>query len=246
MSTLLLSDLHLPATPSPLRTAFIAFLQGPARLARRVYLLGDVFEYWIGDDTGLRDYAPEIDAMKALSDQGVQLFFMHGNRDFVVGPAFAGAAGLQLLDDPTVIDLDGVPTLLSHGDLFCTDDLAYQRWRRFSRNRSGLAVFRLLPEALRQRIAGAARRRSIDDKSAKPESIMDVNEAAVRQAFGHYGVSRIIHGHTHRPARHAVVRDDGTPAERIVLADWRPQRMEFLACEGAEMQRIALPAPASA
>ena len=240
MSALLLSDLHLPAVESPLRLAFIALLDGPARLARQVYLLGDVFEYWIGDDVGLRDYAPEVAALRRLVDQGVEVFFMHGNRDFVVGRAFARATGVKLLDDPTVVTLCGARTLLSHGDLFCTDDLAYQKWRRFSRNRPGLAIFRRLPESLRQRIAGRARQRSADDKRGKSESIMDVNEHAVQKAFDVYDVRRLIHGHTHRPREHVYPRADGPDAERIVLADWRPDRIEILACEEGRLRRIAL------
>ncbi len=246
MSTLLLSDLHLPSGPSPLRDAFLEFLKGPARQAQRVYLLGDLFEYWIGDDSGLRDYAPEVAALRSLGDSGVELFFMHGNRDFVIGPRFARAAGLSLLDDPAVIELCGVATLLSHGDLFCTDDIAYQKWRRFSRNKSGLAIFRRLPEFLRQRIAGSARRRSADDKRAKSEAIMDVNDAAIRQAFTQYGVSRLIHGHTHRPAEHVHVLADGRHCERIVLADWRPQQLEYLACDNGRLHRVALPIPIAA
>ncbi len=238
MSTLLLSDLHLPAGPSPLREAFLSFLDGPARLAKQVYLLGDLFEYWIGDDTGLRDYAPEVAALRALGHSGVELFFMHGNRDFVIGPRFAHAAGVTLLQDPVVVELCGKPTLLSHGDLFCTDDVGYQKWRRFSRNKLGLAIFRRLPEALRQRVAGSARRRSTSGKLQKTDAIMDVNGSAILEAFSRYGVTRMIHGHTHRPATHLHPLADGQQGERIVLADWRPQQIEFLACEKGKLQRV--------
>ncbi len=134
MSTLLLSDLHLPTHPSPLRGAFAEFLKGPARKAEAVYILGDLFEVWVGDDDGLRAYEAECRALSLLS-KVVPVFFMHGNRDFLLGAAFAASTGVRLLDDPTVINLHGTPTLLSHGDAFCTDDVGYQRWRRFSRQR---------------------------------------------------------------------------------------------------------------
>ena len=236
MTTLLLSDLHLPLQASPLRQAFARFLAGPARQAETVYILGDLFEYWIGDDAGLRDYAAEVLELRALADHGVHLRFMHGNRDFLVGRRFAQAAGLELLRDPLRIELDGVSTLLSHGDIWCTDDHAYQRWRRFSRNPLAQRVFGLLPEARRHRIAGAARQQSEVDKSHKPEAIMDVNEEAVRGAFRKHGVRRIIHGHTHRPAEHHY-DIDGSTRERIVLADWRPEHREYLVCDGNGLHR---------
>jgi UDP-2,3-diacylglucosamine hydrolase len=239
MSTLLLSDLHLPLEDSPLRRGFARFLAGPAREAQEVCILGDLFEYWIGDDAGLRDYAAEVLALRALADRGVRLRFMHGNRDFLVGRRFAAAAGVELLPDPLRLELDGMSTLLSHGDIWCTDDHAYQRWRRFSRRPLVQRIFGLLPEARRHRIAGAARRQSEADKSHKPETIMDVNEAAVREAFRAQDVARIIHGHTHRPAGHRY-DIDGTARERIVLADWRPERMEYLVCADGALRRQAL------
>ncbi len=239
MTTLLLSDLHLPLQASPLREAFARFLAGPARQAQAVYILGDLFEHWIGDDAGLRDYAAEALELRALADLGVRVRFMHGNRDFLVGRRFAQAAGLELLRDPLRIELCGVSTLLSHGDLWCTDDHAYQRWRRFSRNPLAQRVFGLLPEARRHRIAGAARQQSEVDKSHKPEAIMDVNEAAVRAAFRKYGAQRIIHGHTHRPAEHHY-DIDGSTRERIVLADWRPEHMEYLVSDSGGLRRQTL------
>ncbi len=232
MTTLLLSDVHLPNQPSPLRAAFVRFLAGPARAAETVYILGDLFEYWIGDDVGQREYGPEFTALRALSDSGVRIRFMHGNRDFLVGKRFAAATGVELLPDPLRLELAGVPTLLSHGDIFCTDDLAYQRWRRFSRNPLAQAIYHRLPESLRLRVAGTARAGSEN----KPSMIMDVNEAAVRNAFVQYKVPRIIHGHTHRPAEHAY-DIDGQACERIVLADWRPQRLEYVICDASSWRR---------
>lgn len=235
MKTLLLSDLHLPNEASPLRTAFARFLAGPAREADELYILGDLFEYWIGDDVGLREYEAEAGELRTLRRHGVRIFLMHGNRDFVVGHRFAQAAGVELIADPLKVDLAGAPTLLSHGDIFCTDDHAYQRWRRISRNKLGQAVFHLLPESQRLRIAGSARSGSRN----KPGAIMDVNEGAVREAFRRHQVSRIIHGHTHRPAEHRY-DIDGRTCERIVLADWRPERLEYLRCDEQGLQRRTL------
>jgi UDP-2,3-diacylglucosamine hydrolase len=239
VTTLLLSDLHLPLEDSPLRQGFARFLAGPARTAEAVYILGDLFEYWIGDDAGLRDYAAEVQALRALADSGVRVRLMHGNRDFLVARRFAKATGAKLLHDPVRMELGGELTLLSHGDIWCTDDHAYQRWRRFSRRPLVQRIFGLLPQAQRHRIAGAARQRSDVDKSHKPEAIMDVNEAAIREAFAASGVSRIIHGHTHRPAEHHY-DIDGAACERIVLADWRPEHREYLAVVDGGWERRTL------
>lgn len=225
--TLFVSDLHLPAEASPLRDAFARFLAGPARQAQAVYILGDLFEVWIGDAEGLREYTVERSSLRGLVAAGVPVFFQHGNRDFLVGQDFAQATGVQLLPDPFRLTLAGVPTLLSHGDLFCTDDVGYQRWRRFSRNGASQAVFRSLPAGLRDRIAGGVRARSGEQKALKSSAIMDVNEGAIAEAFAHHGVQRIIHGHTHRPGDHRYERPDGVRL-RHVLADWHPGRCEAL------------------
>lgn len=239
MATLFLSDLHLPAGASPLRDAFAGFLEGTARSAEQVFILGDLFEYWIGDDAGLQTYAREISRIAALSALKVPVYFMHGNRDFLVDGQFAQVTGAHILPDPYVLNLYGTPTLVSHGDLFCTDDLAYQRWRRFSRNRLAQRLFCLLPQAGRQKIAGGLRAQSDGQKRYKPEDIMDVNEHAISTAFPKHGVQCMIHGHTHRPAEH---RYDiaGRLCERIVLADWRPGRMEYLRVDENSCVRIAL------
>lgn len=232
--TLLLSDLHLPVDPSPLRDAFRRFLAGPAREAEAVYILGDLFEYWIGDDLGVLDYAEEIRLLAGLTQQGVQVFFQRGNRDFLVGTCFSALSGVHLLPDPVVVDLYGTPTLLSHGDLLCTDDVGYQRWRRFAHNAVVQRLFLTLPRAWRERVALRVRGRSNVQKRYKPEDIMDVNAAAVGACFRRSGARRLIHGHTHRPARHAL--DGG--CERIVLADWRPDRMEVLEVSPGGLRRI--------
>ena len=239
MATLLVSDLHLPAGPSPLRKTFLDFLAGPAREAGDVYILGDLFEYWIGDDVGLQLYGAETRALRALTDAGVRRVFAHGNRDFFVSDAFLEASGVALLDDPTRLHLGGVPTLISHGDEFCTDDVAYQRWRRFCRWRPAQRAFMRLPRAARERIAGGVRKTSLVQQRSKAEDIMDVNDGAIRNAFRKHGVTRIIHGHTHRPAQHRY-EVDGRACERIVLADWRPGRAEYLRVDDSTCERVAL------
>jgi UDP-2,3-diacylglucosamine hydrolase len=236
---LFLADLHLPAGPSPFRDAFRRFCAGPAREASTVYILGDLFEYWIGDDVGLEQYADETAALRTLANSGVRVLIGHGNRDFLIGPAFLTAVGAQALEDASRIELQGTPTLLAHGDEFCIDDVAYQRWRRFCRNPIAQSVFRKLPRRARERVAGGLRKTSLVEKRMKPEDIMDVNDGAVRAAFQRHGVTRIIHGHTHRPAEHRY-EIDGRDCERIVLADWRSERLEYLRVDESVIQRIRL------
>jgi UDP-2,3-diacylglucosamine hydrolase len=239
VTAFLVSDLHLPAGPSPLRQTFLDFLAGPAREAQDLYILGDLFEYWIGDDVGLEIYGEEIRALRALHDAGVGVHFAHGNRDFLVDGTFLTASGARLMDDPSTLELAGERTLVSHGDEFCTDDVAYQRWRHFCRWRAGQKMFSNLPRGLRERIAGSVRKTALVEKRSKADDIMDVNDAAIREAFRSRGVTRIIHGHTHRPAEHRYVVD-GRACERIVLADWRPERMEVLRVDGSGFERIRL------
>jgi UDP-2,3-diacylglucosamine hydrolase len=237
--SLFISDLHLPAAPSPLRETFARFLAGPARAAGAVYILGDLFEVWIGDDAGLEAYAAERAGLQALTAAGVRAYFQHGNRDFLVGRRFAAATGVQILPDPHPLDLHGLPTLLSHGDLFCTDDVRYQRWRRFARNPATQAIFNVLPLAARARIAGGVRAGTTADMRNKADDIMDASEAAVAAAFREHNVARIIHGHTHRPADHRY-DIDGRECWRHVLADWRSGRCEALRVDAASVNRILL------
>lgn len=228
---LLLSDLHLPNEPSPLREGFLHFLDGPARSAEAVYILGDLFEYWVGDDVGLQDYAAEIAALAALTGSGVKLYFMAGNRDFLVSRRFATASGARILKDPQLVELGGVPTLISHGDRYCSDDVGYQRWRRFSRNACAQWLFMRLPRHIRHSIAGGLRHKSGAETRNKPSAIMDVNEATIRTTMQQHGVTRMIHGHTHRPADHLLQLRGGVRATRIVLADWHLDRMEYLSID---------------
>jgi UDP-2,3-diacylglucosamine hydrolase len=177
--------------------------------------------------------------LRALTAAGVPVYFQHGNRDFLVGTEFAAATGVQLLADPLKLDLHGVPTLVSHGDLWCTDDVRYQRWRRFSRNGIAQAVFGALPRGWRERFVGAVRADSAARKRMTAADIMDVNDAAIRAAFAASGVTRMIHGHTHRPATHDYDLG-GRHCQRFVLADWHPGRCAALRVDDAGVQSVPL------
>lgn len=222
MSVLFISDLHLDPDRPAITDLFLAFLQGPAASARDLYILGDLFEAWVGDDAPLDDYRRVIRALAGLRERGVGVHIMHGNRDFLLGRGFAHATGAALLEDPTVIDLYGRPTAIMHGDSLCTDDVAYQEFRRKVRRRWLQRAFLCLPRKLRYRIAADMRRRSREHQRHKSPQIMDVNGQAVREAFRGIGVTQIIHGHTHRPGMHACTVD-GRACRRIVLGDWYEQ-----------------------
>jgi len=220
MSTLFISDLHLQDQRPEVYRWLQAFLAKPARQAEALYILGDLFEYWIGDDA-LSPLATELAReIAALSDAGLPIFFVHGNRDFLLGPAYAARAGLTLLPEESVVDLYGQPTLLLHGDTLCTDDSEYQAFRRQSREPSWQAAVLARSVEERLQLAREARDASMKHTGSSAMEIMDVNQEAVRDAFHRHGVRRMIHGHTHRPAVHHHDLTDGSSGERIVLADW--------------------------
>lgn len=220
MPTLFISDLHLQDSRPEIQKWFLAFLNGAARQAEALYILGDLFEYWIGDDA-LSPLAAEMAVETSrLSAVGVACFFIHGNRDFLLGKDYAQRAGLRLLPEETVIDLYGRPTLLLHGDTLCTDDLEYQAFRRQARDPAWQAAALAQSVEERLRMAKAARDASMKHTGSVAMEIMDVNESAVQAAFRRHGVNRMIHGHTHRPAFHRCELADGAVGERIVLADW--------------------------
>ncbi|WP_051711357.1 UDP-2,3-diacylglucosamine diphosphatase [Andreprevotia chitinilytica] len=213
---LFISDLHLsPADPAT-AAAFHAFLVGQAREATALYILGDLFEVWIGDDQSNDPfYAEQVRAIRALVDTGTPVYFMPGNRDFLCGNRFASAAGLALLADPTVIAPFGMPVLLAHGDAYCTDDAAYQRFRRIVRSPITQWLWLRLPFSWRNREAAKLRQQSQQHNRAKADYILDVNVQAVEAAMQWANSATLIHGHTHRPARHTQI--NGT---RWVLPDW--------------------------
>ncbi len=222
MTTLFISDLHLAPERPAITDLFLAFLHGPAAAAEALYILGDLFEAWPGDDSPLPEHQRVMAGLSELHASGVRVCVMHGNRDFLLGPRFARRTGASLLADPSVIDLYGRPTALMHGDTLCTDDVDYQAFRRRVRRRWLQRGFLCLPRRLRCHIVEDMRRRSQAHQTRKPAAIMDVNDEAVRQAFRRYQVTQIIHGHTHRPGIHAY-RIDDTPCRRLVLGDWYEQ-----------------------
>lgn len=219
MSTLFVSDLHLDAAWPDVTSQFLAFLRHEARGASALYILGDLFEVWIGDDDPDPAKRAVVSALRDLTASGVPCFVMHGNRDFMLGERFCRDTGCRLIDDGTIVDLEGEPVLLMHGDVLCTDDVNYQRLRRIVRNPFARWILRRLSLAQRERLAARLRAGSRVHTSATAPEIMDVNDAAVRDTFRRAGVRTLIHGHTHRPAMHRL-DIDGAPARRIVLGDW--------------------------
>ena len=222
MTTLLVSDLHLDAGRPGITQLFLDFLAGQARQADALYVLGDLFEAWVGDDDPGEPGASVCAALQALANSGVPVFLMRGNRDFLFGPGIAARCGATLLPDPCVVDLHGRPTLLMHGDLLCSDDAGYQAFRRQVRDPAWQASFLAQPLEARQAFAAKARAASREHQSGMAEGITDTNAATVAAAMSHHGVDRLVHGHTHRPAIHAVTVD-GRPATRVVLGDWYDQ-----------------------
>jgi UDP-2,3-diacylglucosamine hydrolase len=224
MTTLFVSDLHLdPARPG-ITALFGRFLDGEARRADALYILGDLFEAWVGDDDPSPVGAFVAGRLRALADAGVPAYFVRGNRDFLLGADYARRCGMRLLPDPAVVVLHGEPTLLLHGDLLCTDDTAYQQFRAQTRDPAWQARF--LAQPLDARLAFAAQARAASmarygelQASGRAEAITDVAPATVQAWFQRYGVRRMIHGHTHRPAIH----DEGHGRTRIVLGDWYSQ-----------------------
>lgn len=219
MTTLFISDLHLHESRPAVTQAFYQFLQGRAVGADALYILGDFFDAWIGDDDDAPLHAEVAQALRKLADQGTQIYLMHGNRDFLIGNDFAKTAGAELITDPTRIDLYGKPTLLMHGDTLCTLDVEYQAFRQQVRSPAWQQQILAQPLAARRALAAQIRAKSKSMNSMKAEDIMDVTPDEVVRVMRTEGVVQLIHGHTHRPARHQL-EIDGAAAERIVLGDW--------------------------
>jgi UDP-2,3-diacylglucosamine hydrolase len=238
--TLFISDLHLtPERPAQARL-FQDFLARQAAGSAALYILGDLFEAWVGDDDlGSAFNAAIAASIRRLVDAGVPVFFMAGNRDFLAGPGLARATGWTQLPDPTRIDLHGVATLISHGDAYCTDDVAYQDFRRQVREPAWQAEFLSKPLAERHAMAQALREQSEQSKADKKPAIMDVNADAIRLALRQAKATRLIHGHTHRPARHRL-QVDGVVCERWVLTDWY-EGGGYLACEATGCKALPYP-----
>lgn len=229
---LFISDLHLSADRPGVIRLFFEFLEQRAAAASALYILGDLFEYWAGDDDCDEPFNKSvIDALARLAGHGVATYFMAGNRDFLAGDVFARRAGLTILPDPTTIRLFGTPALLMHGDTLCTDDHEYMAFRTQVRSGRWVSEFLSKPLQARKDVIGGLRRQSEDKKRGKDPAIMDVSSTSVESVLAANGYPRLIHGHTHRPARHEH-HIDGHNCERWVLADWY-ERGGVLACDAA-------------
>lgn len=238
MTVLFVSDLHLDATRPAATECFLRFLAGAARNAGTLYILGDLFEVWTGDDAAGAHERTVLDALRRYTGDGYRCSFLRGNRDFLVGAAFATRTGATLLPDEALIEVDGERALLLHGDTLCTDDHSYQQYRRFVHTPAIRALYLALSLRTRDRIAGYARRRSMAANAGKPPAIMDVNAAAVADALRRHGVHLLIHGHTHRPAIHTFDLD-GQAARRVVLGAWYEQGSVLCWTEtGPELRQI--------
>lgn len=231
------SDLHLRAERPDLTERFARFLaDSAASNVAALFILGDLFEYWIGDDD-LEDpfNAGICGLLRSAADMGPRIGFIAGNRDFLIGERFAAAAGMTLLDEAVTVDVGGRPTLLMHGDTVCTDDLPYQEFRRMVRAREWQSAFLARPLAERRAEVENLRRRSVQAMQGKTAEIMDANPAAIRAALAAHGCSRLIHGHTHRPGHESVGSGD---AERWVLSDWDTGRGDALEINASGVRRI--------
>lgn len=229
-TTLFISDLHLCASRPAITAAFLQFLKNTAAKVHALYILGDLFEYWAGDDDIDADFHQQIiTAFSRTAAAGVNIYLMHGNRDFLIGETFCQEAGITLLPDPTMIDLHGQKALLSHGDDLCTDDVAYQQFRSQVRDKKWQAEFLSQPLASRKKHIEAIRARSEQEKTQKSMEIMDVNAEAVNSLLQKHQPDLLIHGHTHRPDCHTVNLGD-RKIKRWVLGDWYEQG-SYLACD---------------
>ena len=237
--SLFISDLHLCDSRPAISRLFFDFLQNTAIHADALYILGDLFEYWLGDDTLDVPLNQQVSlALRQLADSGVAVYFMHGNRDFLIATQFTEACHAQLLTDPSVVDLYGTPTLLMHGDTLCTDDVSYLAFRAQVRDPQWQNQFLAQPLAARISIAQQARAQSESSKQEKATEIMDVNTVAVHEALRQHGYPRLIHGHTHRPAQHHI-DIDGHHCQRWVLPDWY-DKGGYLRCDALGCQFVSL------
>jgi len=240
MTTLFISDLHLGKDYPHISILFQAFLEKKARHAKTLYILGDLFEVWLGDDASMAEHREVIDSLRKVSDAGTDVAFMHGNRDFLLGTDFCIATGARLLEDPSIITLNGEKTLLMHGDTLCTDDVEYQSFRKQVRNKQFQQEF--LSLSIPERVATASRYRQMSKEktSQKSSDIMDVNLDAVVTAMKSHNVSHLIHGHTHRPGKHIINLGNASceqEGERLVLGDWY-ERGSMLVCDEQGQQLI--------
>lgn len=238
-TTLFISDLHLDPRRPAVTALFLDFLSGPGHDCAALYILGDLFEAWIGDDEDDPHALEVLAGLRTATARGLPVFVMHGNRDFLLGDGFVRQTGCRLLAEPALIDLGGERVLLLHGDTLCTDDHEYQQFRALVRDPAWQAQFLARPLAERRAMAAQMRETSRQRTGGKPAEIMDVNPETVVAAMRAHGVRTLIHGHTHRPAIHTFELD-GQPARRIVLGDWYEQG-SALCCAGNACELQSLP-----
>jgi|TARA_B110000211_G_scaffold3053_1_gene3649 UDP-2,3-diacylglucosamine hydrolase len=236
--TYFIADLHLAQNRPDITACFLSFLENEAPKAQALYILGDLFEYWVGDDDDSAFIAEISQAIKSLSQLDCEIYFIHGNRDFLLGKHFAKQAGMQLLPEVTLIDLYHKPVVIMHGDTLCTRDIGYQAFRKKSRSWWWQAMIKSLPLFVRRKIANNYRTQSASATAMKSQDIMDVTKSEVIQCLEQHHSQLLIHGHTHRPAVHDI-KANGKKAQRIVLGDWyeqgawlkvTPDSMELMDC----------------
>lgn len=221
MSVLFISDLHLDAEHPELTAFFLAFLSQRVPGAEALYILGDFFEVWVGDDEHAPLHETVASALREVAKGGTTVFLMRGNRDFLLGADYAERCGATLIEEPWQITCpDGAPLLLMHGDALCIDDYEYQKFRALSRQAAWQKQVLSRPLNERQTMARQLRQISMAKNQGKPKMIMDVTPAEVQRVMQAHGVHRLLHGHTHRPAVHTITLNDAQPAERYVLGDW--------------------------
>jgi len=236
MTTLFISDLHLSPNDSARIQLTVDFLKTHTSNIKSLYILGDLFNTWLGDDIVAEEFEPLIEQLQQLQKSGIKTYLMVGNRDFMMGKQFAQRSGCELLDDSCIIDLYGTKTLLLHGDTLCIDDMAYQRYRRWSRNKLLQWFFLHLSANYRQGISDKIKQKSREQKQTKSAMIMDVNQQEVHRIMQQFDVTQLIHGHTHRPAIHSL-RINGQQAKRIVLGDWEDE-ISYLHCDEQQLELI--------
>jgi len=236
MPTLLISDLHLSPENPAVAQAFLEFLKDPAQQASALYILGDLFEVWVGDDDPAPLSREIISALKELTNNGTRLYVMHGNRDFLLDKRFARETGCTLLPDHYVVELENHKILLLHGDTLCIDDVQYQKFRRKARHPIFRWCLNHLPLKTRQNIAENGRAKSMEINANKSGNIMDVTASEVERQMEKYQVNTMIHGHTHRPNRHQHKQ-----GERLVLGDWHHHGWYIRVTEETEPELISFP-----
>ena len=234
-----ISDIHLSKNSPHLTTAFKAFLVESKKACSHLFILGDLFEVWIGDDDNNSFHQEIKAALSEFTSNGPETFFMHGNRDFLIGNDFCGAASIQLINDPCIIDINDEKAMLTHGDQLCTDDHEYQAFRSVVRNPIWQKDFLNFPISKREKIAGETKNASKDSKVKKTMEIMDVNDEAVLKAFDDNEIRIMIHGHTHRPNVHKISNDDRI-FTRYVLGDWSKESAIVLKWDEAGIELLDL------